>query len=42
MIGYSYDAETSKLSRYNSGSHEIFLRFNLLNSFKRVTAPRFF
>ena len=42
MIGYSYDAETSKLSRYNSGSHEIFVQFNLFNAFKRVTAPRFF
>lgn len=42
MVGYSYDAETSKLSHYNSGSHEIFLRFNLFNGFKRVTAPRFF
>ncbi|MGG5506930.1 MULTISPECIES: PorP/SprF family type IX secretion system membrane protein [unclassified Myroides] len=42
MIGYSYDAETSKLARYNSGSHEVFLRFNLFNGFKRVAAPRFF
>ncbi len=42
FVGYSYDAETSKLARYNSGSHEIFLRFSLFNSFKRVAAPRFF
>ncbi len=42
LVGYSYDAETTKLSRYNSGSHEIFVRFNLLNGFKRVAAPRFF
>lgn len=42
LIGYSYDADTTKLARYNSGSHEIFLRFNLFNNFKRVTAPRFF
>lgn len=27
FIGYSYDSETSKLANYNSGSHEIFLRF---------------
>lgn len=28
-IGYAYDYTTSSLSRYNSGSHEIFLRFEL-------------
>ncbi|WP_410879244.1 type IX secretion system membrane protein PorP/SprF [Myroides sp. DW712] len=42
FVGYSYDAETSKLARYNSGSHEIFMRFSLFNSYKRVAAPRFF
>lgn len=42
FMGYSYDAETTKLSRYNSGSHEVFMRFNLFNGFKRVSAPRFF
>lgn len=29
MIGYAYDYETHELSRYNSGSHELFLRFEL-------------
>lgn len=42
MIGYSYDADTTKLAHYGSGSHEIFMRFNLFNGFKRLTAPRFF
>lgn len=42
LVGYSYDAETSKLARYNSGSHEVFLRFSLFNGFKRVASPRFF
>jgi len=42
MIGYSYDAETTKLAKYNSGSHEIFLRFELFNRYKRVNTPRFF
>lgn len=42
LIGYSYDADTSKLSHYNSGSHEVFMRFNLFNAFKRIAAPRFF
>ena len=27
FIGYGYDLETTKLANYNSGSHEIFLRF---------------
>ncbi|MDR2221856.1 MAG: type IX secretion system membrane protein PorP/SprF [Flavobacteriaceae bacterium] len=42
MVGYSYDAETTKLARYNSGSHEIFLKFDLFNNLKRYNAPRFF
>ncbi|MHC5353672.1 PorP/SprF family type IX secretion system membrane protein [Myroides sp. LJL115] len=42
MIGYSYDAETTKLANYNSGSHEFFLRFTLFNNLKRINAPRFF
>lgn len=42
FIGYAYDYETNNLSNYNSGSHEIFLRFELFNSYKRVTSPRFF
>ena len=42
FVGYSYDAETSKLAHYNSGSHEVFLRFELFNRFSRVTSPRFF
>lgn len=42
FIGYSYDAETSKLSNYNSGSHEIFLRFEIFNYRTRINAPRFF
>lgn len=42
FVGYSYDAETSKLVHYNSGSHEIYLRFELFRSFNRITSPRFF
>lgn len=41
FIGYGYDRETSKLARYNSGSHEIFLRYEFFNR-SRVSAPRFF
>ncbi|MEC4117233.1 type IX secretion system membrane protein PorP/SprF [Myroides phaeus] len=42
FIGYSYDADTSKLARYNSGSHEIFLRFELFSRFNKVSTSRFF
>ncbi|MHC5361986.1 PorP/SprF family type IX secretion system membrane protein [Myroides sp. LJL110] len=42
FIGYSYDADTSKLAHYNSGSHEIFVKFELFSNNKRKVAPRFF
>jgi|SRR5690606_30497305 len=42
FIGYSYDADTTKLANYNNGSHEIFLRFELFNKYRRVNSPRFF
>lgn len=41
FIGYGYDMETTKLSNYNSGSHEIFLRYEFLNN-SRISSPRFF
>lgn len=41
-VGYAYDYETTRLQKYNSGSHEIFLRFELFNSYSRITSPRFF
>ncbi len=41
-IGYGYDHETTALRRYNSGSHEIFLRFEFFNSFNKMISPRFF
>jgi len=41
-IGYGYDHETTALRRYNSGSHEIFLRFDFFNNYNRMTSPRFF
>lgn len=41
FAGYGYDMETSKLSNYNSGSHEIFLRFEIFSN-NRVADPRFF
>jgi|SRR5690554_929414 len=42
FIGYSYDAETTKLANYSNGSHEVFLRFELFNKYRRVNSPRFF
>ncbi|MEN2402780.1 type IX secretion system membrane protein PorP/SprF [Flavobacterium sp. MC2016-06] len=42
-IGYAYDYDTNNLGRYNSGSHEIFLRFDLFTATKyRLVTPRFF
>ena len=42
FIGYSYDMETTNLRRYNSGSHEVFLRFELFNKVSKMVSPRFF
>ncbi len=42
FIGYSYDMETTNLRRYNSGSHEIFLRFELFSRVSKMVSPRFF
>ncbi len=42
FIGYSYDMETTKLANYNSGSHEIFLRFELFNNIENIVSPRFY
>lgn len=43
LVGYAYDADTSKLGNFNSGSHEIFLRFDLFDfNSNRAFSPRFF
>lgn len=42
FIGYGYDAETTKLANYNSGSHEIFLRYEFKGKSEKVVSPRFF
>lgn len=41
-IGYGYDHETTNLRKYNSGSHEIFLRFEFFNNYNKMISPRFF
>jgi type IX secretion system PorP/SprF family membrane protein len=42
FIGYSYDMETTELKNYNSGSHEVFLRFELFSKVSKMVSPRFF
>jgi len=42
MIGYGYDWETTELNNYNSGSHEIFLRWEFKSSKGGIISPRFF
>lgn len=41
-IGYGYDRETTRLSNFNSGSHELFLQFDLFKINQQVETPRFF
>lgn len=41
-IGYGYDLDSTKLDNYNSGSHEVFLRFELFKNNDKITTPRFF
>lgn len=42
LIGYAYDMETTQLRNYSSGSHEIYLRFELFTRYKNLVTPRFF
>jgi type IX secretion system PorP/SprF family membrane protein len=41
-LGYGYDLETTRLKHYNSGSHEVFLRYELFKNYKKIISPRFF
>lgn len=41
-LGYAYDFDTTSLGSYNSGSHEIFLRFEIFKRNTRISSPRFF
>ncbi len=42
FVGYAYDYETTDLRKYNSGSHEIFLRYEFYRDLKKIISPRFF
>jgi type IX secretion system PorP/SprF family membrane protein len=39
-VGYGYDLGTTGLSNFNSGSHEVFLRFEIMK--RKIYTPRFF
>ncbi|MEL1253454.1 type IX secretion system membrane protein PorP/SprF [Flavobacterium sp. DGU38] len=41
-LGYGYDRETTNLNNYNSGSHEVFLRYEFVTKNGKMTTPRFF
>lgn len=42
LAGYAYDFDTTNLGNYNSGSHEIFLRFEIFKYNLPIINPRFF
>ena len=42
LVGYAYDRDTTRLGKFNSGSHEIFLRYELFKNYNKIVAPRFF
>lgn len=44
MIGFAYDKETTVLGKtiFNDGSYEVFLRYELFQSYDRIVTPRFF
>jgi len=42
FIGYSYDFDTTSLSRYNFGSHEVFIRYEFVYKKDKLVSPRFF
>ena len=41
-VGYAFDYSISDLNGYNSGSHEIFLRYQLISRDNKLKSPRFF
>jgi type IX secretion system PorP/SprF family membrane protein len=42
FLGFAYDRETTDLTKYNDGSFEFFLRFEIFNRPDRILTPRFF
>lgn len=41
-LGYSFDYTITNLNQYNAGSHELFLKFNLIPNITKIKSPRFF
>ncbi len=41
-LGYAYDYTTTNLGNFNSGSHEVFLQWDIDLSRDKVVSPRFF
>lgn len=42
LIGYAYDKDVTHLGNFNTGSHELFLRYELFKNYDKVMTPRFF
>ncbi len=42
FAGYSYDLTTTDLKNYNSGTHEIFLRYEFKTEQRKLKSPRFY
>lgn len=42
FAGYGYDLQSTQLINYNSGTHEIFLKYSFQRKQKRIFSPRFF
>lgn len=42
FIGYAFDYSITELNKYNDGSHEFILRYQLQKNAKQIKSPRFF
>lgn len=42
LLGYAYDLTTTRLGDFNSGTHEVMLRYELISKEKQLKSPRFF
>ncbi|MCP1996413.1 type IX secretion system membrane protein PorP/SprF [Flavobacterium sp. HSC-61S13] len=42
MVGYSYDYSTTDFQKYNKGSHELVLRYQMGKKYVKTKSPRFF
>jgi type IX secretion system PorP/SprF family membrane protein len=42
MLGFAYDRETTDLARFNDGSYEVYLRFDIFKNKDKIHTPRFF